>query len=1285
MTSFGLDDVRDSFKSDVTRFLSEVEKGARSVVSITNIAMPAERTWQLPLESMTGGLHGIVGSSSLISLGSMSKTAQRLEEIAGSAAESVRMLKLHSTRLRRIASLCLDGATDLRAILEHELGGRGGDAAARSAALTARIEAALSSISTTAEGASSVSAAPAPSSVATSPDENWDENWDDPPAAAPAAPTTPTAPAPPPSHAADELHEVFRLEAREVLTNLAGYLARIGRDLGDRDAATHCARLLHLLKGAAASVGLPALAEVSEQLYVRAVEHRDHGYTAERLRDLGTSIAALSEEVLGERRIAFDFELAPPASEPAAPAPAEPSVDEDDEPRAIFREEAAAALAEVVSGMAVLSGASGNARGVAVKRLEKLLHRLKGSALIVGETAFAAAAARGQTACEALEQVDVAQLRQIVAEMTAMVAPAPVPGAAESASSPVVRHRFVAPPAEEWDVYLEESSSLLDDLDRILSRLEQSARPVADLSTMFRHYHTLKGASNSVGLTPLGQTLHIIETHLEEWVAAPQLPELRGVVRVLADENAAVRTAIGRASSTGVIETDHARTAQRLASIADRGSTGSSWIASNDPVWAGSTADSAADESRESQAQHSSRASRLSEGGGSRKENTADQDDVSVERRYVRVAADRLDGLLDLVGELVVARSRIMSRIGRMRVLQDGDHYRHSAMIRMVDDFAASTQFANLDGRSRKLTARPVAMQGAVAGAASGAGFGSLELDQYEEIHVLSRQLDEAASDITEVRRDIGVEMQHLNEDADTLSSIVAGLQTEITHARMLTLETLFTRLHLPARDAAQRSGRELEITVKGESVSIDKSISDALYGPLLHLVRNAVVHGLEPADRRVALGKPRAGAISLTARQEQEQVILEIADDGAGIDVARLKAAGVERGLIDANVPETDPRVLDLVFAHGISTTDRADDVAGRGVGGSVVRKAVDRLNGVIQISTKAGAGTTFRIALPLTMSITQAVLLRTAGVTLAIPIAFAETIMPNEGLDVVETFGRARVRIGDRLLPIHDTRRLFPEVADRPVGALVVCIVGGERVAVIADEVIGQEEIVVKSLGTLLDGHPLFSGSTQRGDGELVLILDIPGAVANVTATGEVEPAAPIGPVSASSAQSVAPSQAHSAVGPAPAPTAVPADPAKILLSEVAPLPTDRPRVLFVDDSLSVRKVGERMLASIGADVVTAVDGQDALDKLRSMSFSLVFTDLEMPRMHGFDLIREMQYLPAYRAIPVVVISSRSSQKHIDQAISMGAREYLTKPFTPEILAAVIERHTTKRGAHE
>jgi chemosensory pili system protein ChpA (sensor histidine kinase/response regulator) len=1301
MADFGLDDVRESFTSDVTKFLVSVESGARNVLATAGLVPVSKLHWQEPVESMTLGLHGIAGSSSLIGMDTMSQPARKLEQLALSANESIAQINLHVQRLRRIAVACIEGAGDLRQVFQHQLEAKPADAINKSAKLSERIAIAQQEIGLSTPGASvpagakpdssvhvsvarqtankgsltAASAAAAASTTVSAIKDSSDEGWDD--------------------QNQEELTQVFRLEAQETLTSLQAYWARLEKRATDADAVQQSLRLLHLLKGAAASVGLSQIAKQSDDLHTQLEDERSTGLTKAKAKALRASLEAIIAQVIPQ-----DVTVMAPLDEPArtqievsSPEMPLPTMEEtgfvdDEDPRDIFRVEAIEATAELTSLMAQVSSASGPIRGIAVSRIERVFHRLKGSALIVGETALATLFEDGQQFCEDIENTDVEGLTKLVRVIEQQFV-APV---ADQAVVTETRSKFTPPPEEEWQVYLEEAGSLLDDLDKLLTKIEQSDQPKTQINTMFRLYHTLKGASYSVGLSAIGRQLHAIESYLEKVVEVAGIPDLRRLVTILADEHAGIRSNVNRASSQGWINADASRTAARLAAITDKSGVAggtSGWLASNDPGWHSALPDDIVGRLADGPVSHASHVSNASDGAQiSQPESYASADSVqsdsagASERRFIRVAADRLDGLLDHVGELVISRSRILSRIKRMNDLQFQDQDRHGAVVRLITDFASATQFTNLGGERRggsRTTSRSavgVEVLAATQAKVGSSSFGSLELDHYEEIHVLSRQLDESTNDINELRRSITTEMQQLQQDAEALGAVVSELQTEITQARMLTVESLFSRLQLPMRDAAGRLGRDITISTGGETVAIDKSVSDAMFGPLLHMVRNAVVHGIEPAETRIAAGKARAGKISLMARQEHGQIVLEIADDGAGLNLEKLKAAGVAKGLVAENVPLSDPSIKDLVFAQGLSTNEGTDDVAGRGVGGNVIRRAVERLNGSIEIQTVSGGGTMFRVSLPLSMSITQAILLRTGGTTLALPIAFAETIVARSGIETVDNFGRNKVKVGEHLMPVHDTRRLFPGSEILSAGVLVVCMVGAARVAVLADEIVGQEEIVVKSLGSLLDGHPIFAGSTQRGDGELVLMLDIPGVLALET---ESSSSAMDMPRQQSAAPGPAPGQwsRPPAAKPMSTPTAVaPAPSNPFAMTSIVPIAGSKLRILFVDDSLSVRKVGERMLLGLGVEVVTAVDGQDALDKLRSMQFSLVFTDLEMPRMHGYELIQEMQFIPAYKAIPVVVVSSRSGKKHIDQALSMGAREYLTKPFSPEVLQSIIDR---------
>jgi len=652
------------------------------------------------------------------------------------------------------------------------------------------------------------------------------------------------------------------------------------------------------------------------------------------------------------------------------------------------------------------------------------------------------------------------------------------------------------------------------------------------------------------------------------------------------------------------------------------------------------------------------------------------------ERRYIRVATKRLDTLINLAGELVVNRSRLVGRVTTLRLLQAELGRSRQRFEQSVEAFRNKYEFALLDGNAlpmqvvrRIQPAAPASLS--LAGAGGGAfddqfgtsapdlAFGALEMDRYEDVHILSRTLGEIGGDFGEIFGRMTRELSSFADDSEAFGTIVSGIQEEVTRARMVPLELLFNRLRLPVRDAAERESKDVQVVVRGADVTLDKTIADALFAPMLHLVRNAVVHGIERTDRREEIGKARTGVIVLEARQESGQIVLEVSDDGTGLDLEALRQKGISLGLITPEVAATDAVVRDLVFAAGLSTKEGAGAVAGRGVGGDIVRRSVERLSGDVRVETTTGKGTRFVITLPLTLAITRALLVQHRSRAYAIPLFFADRIIDPEAATIVESAGARRVKVGDEYTILRHLDEIFgnPDQGARSNGPILILRLGEQRIALQVDRVAEQEEVVVKNMGDLLSGHPLFAGVTIRGSGELVLIIDVAGLVETQGGTTRTR-----------------------GRGPAPTPTddtagvAVPAE----LEEELGEEPHSEARalrVLFVDDSLSVRKVAEQMLHELGADVTVAVDGVDGFAKLREGTFDMVFTDLEMPRMHGYDFIREMRFVPAYRNLPVVVVTSRSGQKHQDQATAVGANGYITKPFSAKSLEEMLERWGRRR----
>ena len=1246
MASFSIDDVRETLTADITRFLTRIEETAVSLAGMPAASDTAEAGAFRFIEEAG---HAMYGTSSLVSAESLASSAKLLEGLAEQGQRELAAAAVHAERARRIAQVVKEGAVEMRTMLDLELEHRGDDAQWIALDWQERANAMLGA-ATAIESAVRASLAPAAPVVASSEEEavvlddsafdpvGEDEafSFDEEPASAAANDAAPLSAEDAPESSVlhlevqDELAEVFRQEARECLAALRSHLRALFADHGDHAAARGLERLYHTIKGAAATVGLM---EVSDQAH--ALQDRMQGVV-----ERGDS---LDDEILGElveETVTLLCAAGLPRVEVSLVRSAEDAPSTDGSVESVFLEEAREICESVLD---LLEGSEAHSTSSsAQERLgeaAQLFHRLKGSALVARDPKVHAEAVRLEQACREGDGAARSAAVEGVARLRAHL------GGSESlaTSEAVDRAELEAGDPELWRAFSDECAELLESMDRVALALEDSDAPRDRLKEILPVLHTLKGIVNTMGMGPTGRALHRVEDFVEELVGASLLPAMRAVASFLLDVQTDVRRALKQAAK-GFVEASPAKLEARIAKVRNE---------ARSRTTAGAASDIGESEGSEVSA---SNASALSK---------------AIDRKFVRVGTDRLDALMNLAGELVVSRSRLLARVDGLRLLQSDLGRGGRRLIETVDKFCEEHEFTRLDGGVRPL-ALAAGAESMSAGSASLAvvandgawtSFGELELDRYEDIHILSRTLTELTSDFGEMYGQLAQRLLGLTEDADAFGGIVSGIQSEVTRARMVPLEVLFSRLRLPVRDAAERERKEARLTTRGEEVHLDKTIADALFQPMLHLVRNSVAHGIEHADAREAGGKPRVGTIEIVARQELGQIVLEVRDDGAGLDLAKLRARGVAMGLIAAETPLDDPSVADLVFAGGLSTETSARDVAGRGLGCEFVRRSVERLNGSIRVESQAGEATLFVLTLPLTLAITKALLVEQGGQPFAIPLYFAERILDADEHEIIDSAGLRRVRLDGQWVAVQRLGGFLGRSAsDAGDGPIVVLRVGAERVLVQVDGVLGQEEVVVKNLGAVLSGHPLFAGVTIRGNGEMVLILDVPGLVQSRGARAPVARRAP----ELRAVEIVETSEDASSERPS---------------SE-----EDRPlRIMFVDDSLSVRKVAEKALMSLGVHVTTAVDGQDALEKIRAGAFDLVFTDLEMPRMHGFELIRELRFLTAYQDLPIVVVTSRSGQKHQDQARSLGANEYLTKPFTAQSLGAAIEKLGRTRGARK
>lgn len=595
----------------------------------------------------------------------------------------------------------------------------------------------------------------------------------------------------------------------------------------------------------------------------------------------------------------------------------------------------------------------------------------------------------------------------------------------------------------------------------------------------------------------------------------------------------------------------------------------------------------------------------------------------------IRVDVPRLDALINLVGELVINRSALDQRLARMRhVLQDLGTT--AGRLRRIETTLSKTYEA------REL---------ARADAALAEEFDSLEMDRYTELHLLSRELTEMVADVGTVERELRDILGELTTMSARQARYSADMQERLLSVRMVKLDAVLGRAYRAARDLAMREGKPVRVRVGGRDVEVDKTIVEGLGEALLHLVRNAVDHGVEAAEQRAAMGKPDVATLSCVAAREGHDVVIRVRDDGAGIDPERVFQRAVERGLVAASAALTTQEKLDLVFVQGLSTRDSVTDLSGRGVGLDVVKATIERLHGSVRVESARGVGTAFVIRLPMTLAIARALLVRAGDRTFAVPVASVTELARVSPRDVSRIGRQRAVRVRDDVVPLLDLAdtlgtRVDAGRVDRDVRAMIVRTARGD-VAIAADAFSTQQEIVVKPLPPHLRAARGILGATILGDGRVVLILDPPALAGEALAAG--------------SAGDTRPHTASSLPRPGPRRP-----------SETA----TRPVAMVVDDSLSIRRIVSNVLEAHGFQVVQAKDGAEALERLEAARPSVVFLDVEMPRMNGFELLDQIRRSPAHRELPVAMLTSRSGEHHRSKARQLGVRAYLTKPSPDAVI---------------
>ncbi|NND45585.1 MAG: response regulator [Xanthomonadales bacterium] len=806
----------------------------------------------------------------------------------------------------------------------------------------------------------------------------------------------------------------------------------------------------------------------------------------------------------------------------------------------------------------------------------------------------------GQADAQAGDDEDVV-LKQILAITQDITNQPPLPQPAETEEPAAAEDAPDTPEveAEPLDpdivaIFLEEAHEVLARADSLLNGWRDELDKLDIVRNLQREIHTFKGGARMAGLSALGDLSHAMESLLER-IAERSLPPSISAIQAL-------ETACDRLQSW-VGQVDRGK-------VPDPGSAISLFEQQvedlrNVPVQAPRRAP-AEPEQREEQA--------LPEAAPQ----PSNRSDETSGQAYIRVAADLLDSLVNAAGEVSIFRSRMAQQIENLRgSLGEFDE----TISRLREQFRKLEIETEAQIRSRY-------SDEAEAGTD---GFDPLELDRFSSMQQLSRGLSESVSDLLNLQEMLEDSARHSENLLNQQSRFTTELQEGLMKTRMVPFGSVAPRLRRLVRAAAgeTRKKARLQLKMVGTSDQLDRNVLERITAPLEHMLRNAIVHGIETPDQRKERGKDPEGDITITVESETTEFIIRIADDGAGIDLDAIRRKAVERGLLDADADPPDQQLLEFILDSGFSTSETVTGLAGRGVGMDVVNSEIKQIGGSLEITSEAGKGTCFTIRIPFTLAVMQAIGVLAGENRYLVPLASVggvARLMPDDYLELLE-HEQPVYRFAGEEYPVLELESLLgerPQPLAKDNVSLLMIRAGDHKAAFRVPQLLGHREIIIKPVGPQISSVPGILGGTVSADGKVVVILDMGPLIRHALMHG---------------------------VRPAPA-AEIDTRPRKTL-------------AMVVDDSITMRKVTSRVLESHNFDIITAKDGVDATEQMQERIPDLLLLDIEMPRMDGYEVAENVRADPRLRHIPIVMITSRSGQKHRDRAERAGANAYLTKPY--------------------
>ena len=793
--------------------------------------------------------------------------------------------------------------------------------------------------------------------------------------------------------------------------------------------------------------------------------------------------------------------------------------------------------------------------------------------------------------------------------------------------------------ADLLPIFLEEARELVPQVGDALRRWRASPVNHAPVTELARHLHTLKGSARMAGLMRLGELAHVLEAKAigMDADATPSARKFDDIDDGLDRFNAAIESfAAGELNAPIDIPPITDVPEELPAPMALLAAARAEIVAEGEKL-----------EGRERQA-------------------------------LLRVNADMIDRFVNEAGELAIARSRIdleMQAFKRSLLELNDNVSRMKTQLREIE-IQAETQIQSRIKEQQE----------------QGENFDPLEFDRFSRMQELTRFLAESLNDVVTLQQSLQKNLDESDAALLQQSRLNRDLQQGLMGVRLVPLGNLQDRFYRLVRQAAKELDKKANLEFRGVRVEIDRSVLEKITAPFEHLLRNAVAHGLEMPAERTARGKSEIGEITIDAQQVGNEVVLTLSDDGGGLNFKRIREKAIEKGMLAPNAEASEAQLTQFIFAAGFSTANEITQLSGRGVGMDVVRNEIVSLGGRIDISSAAGRGTTFTIVLPLTLAVTQALMVVVGETTYAIPSVMIEQVQEYRGKRYEPLLAMSEIEWKGNKYPLRSMATL---VGDKPLASaqrkasVILAKSGQQRAAVQVDEIIGNREIVVKNIGPQLARLIGVAGATVMGSGQVILIMNPVQLVYREAATVMTENIVPVARMSAQDAGLAAPMTEVATDSLLSAPKsqslseAIAESAAADVGGPVAVAKRIAPLVMVVDDSLTVRKITSRMLTREGFEVATAKDGVDGLQQLQDIEPDIILLDIEMPRMDGFEFARNMRADPKVKHIPIIMITSRTADKHRNRALELGVNEYMGKPYQEEQLLVLIRQYTGQKVA--